>query len=87
MFVTGHTLDERGAEVAIVPSALQTLDGKPVVFVEAPGGFAPREVTLGRQGETLVEVLEGLSAGERFVSKNSFLLKAEFAKGEAEHGH
>lgn len=85
MFVTGHTLDERGAAVAIVPSALQTLDGKAVVFVETSSGFAPREVTLGRQGETLVEVLAGLSPGERFVSKNSFLLKAELAKGEAEH--
>lgn len=85
MFVTGHTLDEREASVAIVPSALQTLDGKPVVFVETANGFAPREVTLGRQGEMRVEVLAGLSSGERFVAKNSFLLKAEIAKGEAEH--
>lgn len=87
MFVTGHTLDERGAAVAIGPSALQTLDGKSVVFVETSDGFAPRGVTLGRQGETLVEVLAGLTPGERFVSQNSFLLKAELAKGEAEHGH
>jgi len=87
MFVTGHTLDERGAAVAIPPSALQTLEGRPVVFVETPAGFAAREITPGRQGETLVEVLRGLSVGERFVSKNSFLLKAELAKGEAEHEH
>ena len=85
MFVTGHTLDEREAAVAVVPSALQTLDGKSVVFVETANGFEPRQVTLGRQGETLVEVLAGLSPGERFVAKNSFLLKAEIAKGEAEH--
>jgi len=87
MFVTGHTLDERGAEVAIAPSALQTIEGQLVVFVETPDGFVPREIKLGRQGDMLVEVLEGLSVGERFVSKNSFLLKAELAKGEAEHGH
>ncbi len=87
MFVTGHTLDNRGAAVAIPPSALQTLDAQIVVFVETPEGFAPREVTLGRQGNTLVEVLAGLAPGERFVSKNSFLLKAELARGEAEHGH
>ena len=87
MFVTGHTLDERGAGVAIPPSALQTLDGKAVVFVETPDGFTSREITLGREGETLVEVLAGLAPGERFVSKNSFFLKAELAKGEAEHGH
>jgi cobalt-zinc-cadmium efflux system membrane fusion protein len=87
MFVTGHTLDERGAEVAIAPSALQTIDGKPVVFVETPDGFVPRDITIGRSGETLVEVLAGLSSGERFVSENSFLLKAELAKGEAGHEH
>ena len=87
MFVTGHTLDEHGVAVAISPSALQTLDGSQVVFVESAEGFAPRGVTLGRQGETLVEVLDGLAPGERFVLKNSFLLKAELAKGEAEHEH
>ena len=85
MFVTGHTLDERGAAVAIPPASLQTLDGRQIVFVETAEGFAPREITLGRQGEALVEVLAGLAPGERFVSKQSFLLKAELAKGEAEH--
>lgn len=85
MFVTGHTLDDSEAAIAIPPSALQTLDGKPVVFTETPEGFAPRAVTLRRQGETLIEVVEGLAPGERFVSRNSFLLKAELAKGEAEN--
>jgi cobalt-zinc-cadmium efflux system membrane fusion protein len=85
MFVTGHTLDERGAAVAIPPSALQRLHGKPVVFVETPDGFAPREIQLGREGETLVEVKGGLAPGERIAVAKSFLLKAELAKGEAEH--
>ena len=84
MFVTAHTLDEREGAVTVPPAALQTLDGRPVVFVEAEEGFTPRPVTLGRQGETLVEVVAGLAAGERVVTKNSFLLKAELAKGEAE---
>jgi cobalt-zinc-cadmium efflux system membrane fusion protein len=32
-------------------------------------------------------VLDGLSAGEPYAAKNSFILKAEIGKGEAEHGH
>lgn len=84
MFVTGHPLDERTAPIAVPASALQTLDGKSAVFVERPQGFAFREVTLGRRGETQVEIVAGLAAGESVVSRNSFLLKAELAKGEAE---
>lgn len=84
MFVTGHPLDPRAAAVAIPPSAIQMLDGRSTVFVETAEGFTPRAVTLGRQGETLTEIVAGLSPDERVVSKNSFLIKAELAKGEAE---
>jgi hypothetical protein len=33
--------------------------------------------------ENHVQVLSGLNAGDHYVSANSFLLKAELAKGEA----
>jgi cobalt-zinc-cadmium efflux system membrane fusion protein len=32
-----------------------------------------------------IEVKEGLSAGERYVAENSFVVKAEIGKGEADH--
>ena len=35
----------------------------------------------------LVEVQEGVAAGERYVGKNSFILKAELGKSEAGHEH
>lgn len=87
MFVTGHTLDERPASVTVPRTALQALGNAQVVFVDIGTGLVPREVVPGRQGETLVEILSGVSAGERVVSGNSFLVKAEMAKGEAEHEH
>ena len=34
-----------------------------------------------------IEILGGLTGNERIVGANAFLLKAELAKGEAEHGH
>ena len=83
MFVTAHTLDTADALVAVPRDAIQTLADRPCVFVEQPGGLVRRPIVLGRQGSELVEIVSGLSAGERIAVKNSFLLKAELAKGEA----
>ncbi|UCG51636.1 MAG: efflux RND transporter periplasmic adaptor subunit [Candidatus Latescibacterota bacterium] len=90
MFVTAEIEIERfDADVAIPKTALQTLDDHTVVFVEADGAFEAREITVGRAGRELVEVLAGLRPGERYVSSGGFTLKAELGKeafGEG-HGH
>lgn len=83
MFVKARALDAVRAEVTIPRTAVQTLSAKPVVFVEDDDGLTPRPVTLGREGDSRVEILAGLSAGERVAATNTFLLKAELAKGEA----
>lgn len=71
-----------------VPSeAVQTVDGKSVVFVQVDGGFRATQVLPGRQANGRTEILSGLTGAERVASTNAFLLKAELAKGEAEHGH
>lgn len=87
MFVTARTLDGAEAEVLVPSEAVQSLEGQRVVFVETAAGFAPRAVTLGREGSTRCEVLSGLAAGENVATGNTFLLKAELAKGTAGHDH
>jgi len=87
MFVVGRLLDESEAAVAVRTTALQTVEQRPVVFVEEEEGFEPRPVLLGRVGESHAEIVSGLAAGERYVAANSFLLKAELGKGSAEHAH
>jgi len=87
MFVTAHTLDADKAALAVPRDAIQTLEGRPCVFIETSTGFVPRIVVLGREGESRVEVFAGLAQGERIAVKNTFLLKAELAKAEAEHEH
>ena len=87
MFVTAHTLDAGEAAVAVPRDAVQSFEGSPVVFVETAVGLAPRAVTIGREGESRVEIVAGLAAGERIAVTNTFLLKAELAKAEAEHEH
>jgi multidrug efflux pump subunit AcrA (membrane-fusion protein) len=83
MFVKARALDAVQAKVSVPRTAVQTLSGRPVVFVENDEGFASQPVTLGREGESRVEILSGLSTGERVAATNTFLLKAELAKGEA----
>jgi cobalt-zinc-cadmium efflux system membrane fusion protein len=67
------------------------IDGKPVVFVDEEGTFEARLVSLGRAGfsgdEQVVEIVSGLAAGDRYVSKGAFTLKAELGKGAAGHDH
>jgi len=91
MFVRGKVLVERtAASVAVPRTALQTYEGRTVVFVETAEGFVPRPVQTGRAGETEVEVVEGLAPGERYVSSGGFTIKAELGRdslGHAGHAH
>jgi cobalt-zinc-cadmium efflux system membrane fusion protein len=84
-FVTANiVLKEEPVEVRVPRVALQTIGGTQVVFVRTPNGFQRRAVTIGRSDEQAVEITSGLSAGEQIAVKNTFLLKAELGKGEAE---
>jgi len=56
-----------------------------VVFVRTEDGFEMRKIGIGRQDTRLVEITEGLAAGERVATANTFVLKAELGKAEAGH--
>jgi cobalt-zinc-cadmium efflux system membrane fusion protein len=58
-----------------------------VVFVRAGEKFEVREVELGQRDAEHVEILFGLSDGDVYASKNSFVIKAELGKGAAGHEH
>lgn len=84
-FVTGDIVTaDIEAAVAVNPSALQELDGKTMVFVQTERGFEPREVQVGRRGREAVEIIKGLTSGDRYAAQNSYLIKADLLKGEAE---
>lgn len=70
--------------VAVKPGALQELEGNTVVFVQQPRGFEPRPVQVGKRSREAVEIAQGLQAGERYAAQNSYLIKADLVKGEAE---
>ncbi len=75
------------APVTVAADAVQTVGGKPVVFVKAPEGFQASPVTTGANDGNVIEIKDGLAAGTQYVATGSFVVKAEQAKGTAEHAH
>ena len=87
-FVTGQiAIADYQVPVAVTYEGLQTIEGKDVVFVKDEDGFEKREVSVGRSDGTYSEVLSGINVGEKYAATNSFILKAELGKSEAEHEH
>ncbi len=87
-YVRAHLISgRRGADVVVPRDALQTINGQKSVFVAQDGGFKARSVTTGGEDTQHVEILSGLQPGERIATKNTFELKAELGKSEAEHEH
>lgn len=79
--------EAQGDALSVPADAVQNVDGRSAVFVAVDGGFKAQPVLAGRRAGDRVEILGGLTGSERIVGANAFLLKAELAKGEAEHGH
>ncbi len=94
LFVTSDVAIEQIDAAVVVPEdAVQTLEGRPVVFVEDGDAFEARPVKLGHIGldaggkAKSREIEGGLRAGDRYVAKGAFVLKAELGKGSAAHEH
>jgi len=80
-FVTAAIgLAQKQAAVVAPAAAIQTFDGRKIVFVRTADGFEKRDVNLGERDGGFVEVLSGLSAGETIAATNTFSLKAELSK-------
>ncbi|HZS56775.1 MAG TPA: efflux RND transporter periplasmic adaptor subunit [Bryobacteraceae bacterium] len=88
LFVTGRVLlAAKPVGLIIKPSALQTVAERTVVFVRAGDKFEVREVEIGDRDPESIEIKSGLSHGDIYAAKNSFVIKAELAKGEGGHEH
>ncbi len=82
---TGKTTDG----VAVPQSAIVRDSGVPVVYVEVGGeSFERRVVQLGIRDGDYIEVRNGVTSGERVVSRGAYLVKlAASGPAEAGHGH
>lgn len=88
LFVAVEVVQEEvPVSVAVPVDALQTYRDWSVVFVQYGDLFEVRPLELGRNDGKWVEVLHGLLPGERYVARNSFILKADLGKAGATHDH
>ncbi len=89
MFVSGKVyISSKKVNVAVPKDAIQILEGQKVVFVKEEDGFKPRIISIGLENENLVEILDGLHVGERYISKGAFTFKSEILKESfGGHGH
>lgn len=75
----------KGGALTVPTTAVQTFDGRPMVFVRTAAGFRAVPVTLGGRNGATIAVTSGLSGDEQVAVTNSFTLKAELGKGAASH--
>jgi cobalt-zinc-cadmium efflux system membrane fusion protein len=68
--------------LAIPKESVVEVDGKYFVYlVEAPDKYVKREVRVSNVSNDFVRVLDGLSPGQRIVTKGAVLVKGQEVKG------
>ena len=80
-------VDEFEVPLAVRRSGLQSFRDFTVVYAQIGDEYEVRMLDLGRQDDEWVEVLGGLAPGTRYVTTNSYVLKADVEKSGASHDH
>src|SRR5882724_8118809 len=73
--------DVSSSAISVPQSAVLEDDGKSVVFVAEGNAYQKRQVQLGIKTGDLVEIIDGLKAGDKVVVKGNYLLLQQ-GKGE-----
>ena len=88
MFVTGDlVLSNEPVKAAVRKSAIQTFRAWKVVFLNIGDVYEIRPLTLGRSDDEWVEVISGIEPAARYVTDNSYTVKADILKSGASHDH
>lgn len=78
---------EHDVPLAVKSSGLQRFRDFTVVFAKVDTTYEVRMLDLGISDGTWTEVKDGLKPGTRYVTDNSFLVKADIEKSGASHDH
>ena len=90
MFATVHVVTGAPREVVAVPAKAVVVEGGlPVVYVQTGGeSYARHVVKLGERDGDWVEVVDGLEAGARVVTRGAYAVRLAAASGQLPaHGH
>jgi cobalt-zinc-cadmium efflux system membrane fusion protein len=87
-YVTAEvTVGTHPVPLAVKRTGLQAFRDFTVVYAQVGDEYEVRMLELGRQDREWIEVLGGLDPGTRYVSENSYLVKADIEKSGASHDH
>lgn len=75
------------SNIAVKREALQTFRNWNVVYITDGHIFQAIPIEIGKQDQNFAEILSGLKVGDRYVTKNSFIIKADIEKSGASHDH
>lgn len=78
------SLSETSVALVVPLTALQSMDGRDVVFVHLGDEYVVHRVKLGQRDSRHVEILEGLQSGDEIVVEQSYLIKANIEKSSVE---
>ncbi|HBR96314.1 MAG TPA: secretion protein HlyD [Gammaproteobacteria bacterium] len=81
------TVGEHAADLAVKRTGLQAFRDFTVVYAQIGEEYEVRMLELGLQAGEWAEVLGGLEPGTRYVSENSYVIKADIEKSGASHDH
>lgn len=88
MMVEGRVvISEFDAPIAVANNGLQTMGEQTGIFVKHDNEYTFTPLVIGRADDEFTEVLSGIESGAEYVTKNSYLIKADIEKSEAEHEH
>lgn len=79
--------DDASLPLVVKNDAIQAFKNWFVVFVRHDDEYEARPLALGRTDGQITEVLKGLSPGDTYVLRNSFILKSELGKAGMSHQH
>ncbi len=78
MYATAELLTVGRPALSVPVGAVLPTGTRDIVFVNrGDGRFAPREVRVGARGDSLVEIVSGLKAGDEVVASATYLLDSE----------
>lgn len=88
MHLTGEIrVAEHAVPLAVKRTGLQSFRDFTVVYAQIDDEYEVRMLDLGRKDAQYIEVLGGLNAGTRYVTTNSYVIKADIEKSGASHDH
>jgi multidrug efflux pump subunit AcrA (membrane-fusion protein) len=82
-------MDNTAPRPVVPAEAIVDDAGRPIVFVQREGEtFERRAVTLGLRSGGLVQITDGVKAGDRVVTKGAYLVRlASLSTSVPAHGH